>query len=102
MGCVFPGLPSATLGWNWRTLSALFISDEFSQEWMSILLFVQSLATVELLSANMASNLWRIRKKLSTVIKQSFASLLSVAWFTLRSSISVFWRVWRRLSSSHG
>jgi hypothetical protein len=36
------GCQSATLGWNWRTLSALFISDESSQEWVSIRLFVQS------------------------------------------------------------
>jgi len=27
---------------NWRTLSALFISHEFSHEWVSIRLFVQS------------------------------------------------------------
>jgi hypothetical protein len=41
-GAFSQGCQSTTLGWNWRTLSALFISDESSQEWGSIRLFLQS------------------------------------------------------------
>jgi hypothetical protein len=36
------GCQSATLGWNWRTLSALFIFCKSSQKWVAFQLIVQS------------------------------------------------------------
>jgi hypothetical protein len=41
---VLQGCQSTTLGWNWRTLSALFMPDKSSQEWALIRLFMPSLA----------------------------------------------------------